>query len=174
MTTFHSTRYDDLATSLNLTNVSPDMLQKIVIIRTGRAGEPKLFSQPSYQHLKKSVLPTRLTTIFQNFVADTSKARLYKQLGQTPKSGVRLQKSFLLYICKELYITTKSNIFTWDRDTNASGELQRVPEMILLKQMRDRFLNLSRPLPNLITRWDNTPTHEFTFSQFSPGTCDVF
>ena len=174
MTTFCSTQYDILAPSLNLSNVDPDMLQKIVIIRKGRLGVPKLFSRPGYEHLQGLVLPTRLTTIFQSFVADVSKAKLYKKLGQTPMSGVMLQKCFLSYISKELYLTTKSNIFTWDVGTNASGELQRVPEIILLKQMRERFLNLARPLPNLITRWNNTPTHEFNFSQFSPGTCDLF
>ena len=121
MTTFHITQYDSLAPSFNLSNVDPDLLQKIVIIRKGRGGVPKLFSQPGYEHHKGSVLPTRLTTIFQSFVADVSKAKLYKKLGQTPKLGVMLQKSFLSYISKELYITTKSNIFTWDVGTNASG-----------------------------------------------------
>ena len=168
MTTFHSTQYDILAPTLNLSDLDPEMIQKIVIIKRGNSGVPILFSKrPGYEHLRGFKIPTGLTTIFQSFVADLSKAKLYKELGETLDIGRVLQKSYLSYICKELYLTTKSNIFSWDTETKTSGVIKRVPEKLLLIKMRDRFLNLGRIYET--AQWKNTPTHDFHFSQFDPG-----
>ena len=123
---------------------------------------PKIFLEDPYLHLQHCDWPTNMTAFYTGIV-DVSKTKLYYQFGEL--TDMDRQTMFLSYIAKELIMVSKHNIFKMKGE-----EFTRVPELQLLKNLRDRLLNLWKTRnKDDEEAFPDVQTYAFNFSEFDPG-----
>ena len=170
MSVFQVPNYASVPPTQCLFDITSDNLQLLLVFRRGNQGTPRIFSQPGFGHLVNFVFPTRVTNIYQNFVANIAKAKLYVNLHDT----VNLQATYLTYLTRELFLTTHGKIYNMGNANQVAtdGLIQRCSEDEVRNKLQQHFLNLSRET-NRTALWDTTEVHNFTFSEFAVGKFDV-
>ena len=169
MSVFEVPDYDNIPPTLCLFDITSNDLRHLLVFRRGKAGKPKLFRTPRFQHLAGSEFPTHTTNIYLNYVANISKAKLYVNLHDM----INEQATYLTYLTKELFLTTHGKIYDMGdvKQVASDGLIHRCSESKVRGKLQQHFLNLSRN-PRA-PEWDDTDAHIFTPSTFGAGKCDI-
>lgn len=170
MSVFQVPDYASVAPTQCLFDITSDNLQLLLVFRRGNSGTPRIFRQPGFENLVNFRFPTRVTNIYQNFVANIAKAKLYVNL----RNAVNLQATYLTYLTRELFLTTHGKIYNMGSANQVAtdGLINRCSEDQVRQKLQQHFLNLSRGT-NQTAVWDTTEVHNFTFSDFAEGKFDV-